>query len=146
MAMACGRERPDMTSSSRALSKAAESLPPGSMMGKSFLISSPNSGEARTDWRACIQIDVAAQGVDFAVVGDVAVGVRELPGGEGVGGEALVHEAERADDFGIAQFRIEIGDLGGEQQSFIDDGAGGEARDVDRPWAPASVSMRLRTM
>ena len=45
-------------------------------------------------------VDVAAHGVDFAVVGDVAEGMRELPGGEGVGGEALVDEAERADHAG----------------------------------------------
>ena len=56
MAMAWGSERPDMTSSSSALSKAAESLPLGWMMGNSFLMSSPNSGEARMDWRACIQL------------------------------------------------------------------------------------------
>ena len=38
-------------------------------------------------------VDVAAEGIDFAVVGDVAVGMGELPGGEGIGGEALVDEA-----------------------------------------------------
>ena len=53
--MACGSERPACTSNSSALSKAAESLPPGLMMGKSFLMSSPNSGEHSTDCRACIQ-------------------------------------------------------------------------------------------
>ncbi len=37
--------------------------------------------------------DVAADGVDFAVVGDVAIGVRQLPAGKGVGGEALVNES-----------------------------------------------------
>ena len=55
IAIACGRLRPDMTRSSRALSNAAESLPPGWMMGKSFLISSPNSGDCSTLWRAFIQ-------------------------------------------------------------------------------------------
>ncbi len=38
-------------------------------------------------------VDVAAQGVDLAVVGDVAERMGKLPGGEGIGGEALVHQA-----------------------------------------------------
>ena len=46
-------------------------------------------------------VDVAAERVDFAVMGDVAVGVGELPGGEGVGGEALVHQAEGAHHVGV---------------------------------------------
>ena len=54
--MACGSERPESSSSSMALSIMAESLPPGVMMGKSFLMSSPNSGERSTDSRACIQL------------------------------------------------------------------------------------------
>src|SRR2546425_13203838 len=40
-------------------------------------------------------VDVAAERVDLAVVRDVAVGVRERPGGERVGAESLVHERER---------------------------------------------------
>ena len=56
MAMACGNERPACTSNSSAQSKAAESLDPGAMIGNSFLMSSPNNGEARIDCRACIQL------------------------------------------------------------------------------------------
>ena len=37
-------------------------------------------------------VDVAAQGVDFAIVGDVAVGVGTLPTGEGVGAKAGMHQ------------------------------------------------------
>ena len=55
MAMACGMSRPARYSSSSALSKLAESLPPGVTMGNSFWMSSPNSGDARIDWRAYIQ-------------------------------------------------------------------------------------------
>ena len=57
--------------------------------------------------------------------------MRQLPGGKRVGGEALVHQAERADHFGIAQLGIEVGDLRRQQQSFIYDGAGGERRNVE---------------
>ncbi len=56
MDITCGRLRPASVSSSTALSIIAESLPPGVMMGKSFLMSLPKSGEASTDWRACIQL------------------------------------------------------------------------------------------
>ena len=40
-------------------------------------------------------VDVAAQRVDLAVVRDHPVGMREAPGRERVGGEALMHERER---------------------------------------------------
>ena len=75
--------------------------------------------------------DVAAQGVDLAVVAKVAEGVGELPGGEGVGGEALVDQAQRAGHLGIRQLPVEIGDLGGQQQALVNDGPRGERRDVE---------------
>ena len=55
IAKTCGNERPPSESNSTALSSAAESLPPGWMMGKMRSISSPNAGDLSTDWRACIQ-------------------------------------------------------------------------------------------
>ena len=55
MDITCGRLRPASVSNSTALSSIAESLPPGMMMGSSFLMSSPNSGDASTDCRAYIQ-------------------------------------------------------------------------------------------
>jgi hypothetical protein len=94
-----------MNSSSSALSKEAESLPPGWMI---------------------------AQGVDFAVVRDIAVGMGELPSGEGVGGETLVHQAERAHQLRIAQLGIKMGHLRRQQQAFVDDGAGRKRRNVER--------------
>src|SRR5215470_1807987 len=57
--------------------------------------------------------------------------MRELPRREGVGGEALVHKTECADHFGILELRVEVGDLRGEQQSFVYDGAGGKRRDIE---------------
>ena len=57
-------------------------------------------------------VHVAAQGVDFPVVRHVAEGVRQRPGGEGVGGEALVHQAQGADHVRVAQLGVEVGDLG----------------------------------
>ncbi len=75
--------------------------------------------------------DVAANGVDFAVVGNVAVGMRELPTGKGVGGEALVNEAESAGDQRIGQFEVELLNLRGQHEALVDDGATGEGGDVE---------------
>ena len=55
MDITCGMLRPANASSSTALSSMAESLPPAVMMGISFLMSSPNNGDASTDCRAYIQ-------------------------------------------------------------------------------------------
>ena len=48
-------------------------------------------------------VEVAAQGVDLAVVGQVAEGLGQLPGGEGVGAVALVHDGQRALEAGVVQ-------------------------------------------
>jgi hypothetical protein len=74
----------------------------------------------------CHPVDVAAQGVDLPVVRDHPVGVRERPRRECVGGEALVHERERA----LEIFLVEIGIIGaeliGEEHALVDHGAAGD--------------------
>jgi len=77
-------------------------------------------------------VDVAFQRVDFAVMSDEAVRMGQWPGGEGIGGEALVDEAQRAHHLGIAQLGVEIADLGGQQQAFVDDGPCGKRGDVEK--------------
>ena len=47
---------PLLVISSTALSNAAESLAPGWIMGNNFSISSPNTADFSTDWRAYIQL------------------------------------------------------------------------------------------
>ncbi len=76
-------------------------------------------------------VDVAAERVDLAVVRDVAIRMRALPTGKRIGREALVHQAQRADRIGIGKFAVEVRDLRGEQQAFVDDGAAGKRRDVE---------------
>ena len=71
-------------------------------------------------------VDVAADGVDFAVMGEEAVRVGELPGREGVGREALMHQGQGGGGQRVAQVVVEVADLGGEQQALVDHGAGGE--------------------
>ena len=54
--IACGSERPASTSSSSVLSNIAESLPFGLMIGRIFLMSSPNTSDSNSASRACIQL------------------------------------------------------------------------------------------
>jgi hypothetical protein len=74
---------------------------------------------------------VAAHGVDFAVVGDVAVGMGQLPTGKGVGGEALVDQAKGAGGERVGQLDVELLNLRGQHQALVDDGAAGERGDVE---------------
>ena len=75
-------------------------------------------------------VDVAGQGVDFAVVRDVAVRVRQRPRRERVRAEALVHQRERRLDVGIGQIRKHRLDLLGRQHPLVDQRVAREADDV----------------
>ena len=68
-------------------------------------------------------VDVAAQRVDLAVVADHAVGMRERPGRERVGGEALVDQRQRRLEVRIVQVGIVFAELVGEEHALVDDGA-----------------------
>ena len=74
--------------------------------------------------------EVAAQGVDFAVVRKGAEGVRQGPGGEGVGGVALVDDGEGGREVGVGEVGVEAVDLGGQEEAFVHDGARGAGADV----------------
>ena len=76
-------------------------------------------------------VDIAADRVDFAVVDQIAVGVGPFPGGEGVGAEARVHDGDRGGHVRVEQVWVIGVDLVGEQHAFVDDGAAGEAGDVE---------------
>ncbi len=69
-------------------------------------------------------VDVAAQRVDLAVVGDVAVGMGQLPRRERVGREALVHQGERRGEGRVGEVLEVVAELSGEQQALVDDRAG----------------------
>ena len=68
----------------------------------------------------CHPVDVAAQRIDLAVVGDHAVGVREPPRWEGVRGKALVHEGEGGDATRIGEVAIVGLHLEREKHALID--------------------------
>ncbi len=75
-------------------------------------------------------VDVAAQRVDLAVVGDEPVRVGAGPAGEGVGGEPGVDHGDGRRHLRVGQVRIELAELAGVEHALVDDGAGGEARHV----------------
>jgi hypothetical protein len=77
------------------------------------------------------RVAIAAQGVDLAVVGDVAERVSQVPGGEGVGAVARVHERQRGDHLRIGEIRVEGLDLPRDQHSDVGDGAARQAGHVE---------------
>ena len=77
-------------------------------------------------------VDVAAQRVDFAVVRDVPIRVRQRPRRKRIRAEALVHERKRRLDVGIDEIRERRSDLVGGQHPFVDERLRREAREIER--------------
>ena len=75
-------------------------------------------------------VGVAAHRVDLAVVGDVAVRVRAVPAGEGVGAEARMHQRQRGFHQRVVEVREILVELRREQHALEDDRARREADDV----------------
>ncbi len=76
-------------------------------------------------------VAVALDGVDLTVVGDVAVGVRQRPRREGVGGEARVHQRDGRHVALVRQVGEERLDLLRGQHALVDGGPAGERGEVD---------------
>ena len=89
-------------------------------------------------------VDVAAHGVDLAVVGDETVGVRQLPAGEGVGGKALVDQPQRRNAGRIGQVAIETANLRRQQQPLVDHRAAGEAGHIQLGQPRQAMLLRQR--
>ena len=90
-------------------------------------------------------VDVAAQRVDFAVMGDHPVGMRQRPGREGVGREALMHQRQRAFEILLVQIGIVLAELVGEEHALVDHGAAGHRhRVIAGEPAVAALIDRLR--
>ncbi len=75
-------------------------------------------------------VEIAPQSVDFAVVGEIAERVREVPGWEGVGAVPLMDQRQRRPEQLVAEVGIKFFQLSGQQQPFVDDAARGHAADV----------------
>src|SRR4029077_3267064 len=69
-------------------------------------------------------------GIDFAVVGDIAERLREMPGRLRVGGIALVKNGKGGGERRVAQVFVELRELPGREQALVDDSLRGERTDV----------------
>ena len=76
-------------------------------------------------------VDVAAHGVDLAVVAEVAERVRELPGRKRVGRETLVDHREGGGDPLVREVRVVAVEPLGQDHSLVADGPAGERDDVE---------------
>ena len=91
----CGSDRPLSGEELQAVVEAWPSREPDSVrIGNIFCSSSPKTSLLQRAGAGAHPVAVAAQGVDLAVVGDVAVRVGAVPGGEGVGAEAAVDDRQ----------------------------------------------------
>ena len=74
---------------------------------------------------------VPPQRVDFAIVNQVAIGVRTSPTRKGIRTEARMHHGDGGFDQRIGKIRIEGGDLPCRQHALIDDRLAGQTRNVE---------------
>ena len=84
---------------------------------------------------------VAAQRVDLAVMRDHPVRMRQRPGRERVGGEALVHQSERALEVGIVQIGVVGAELVGEEHALVDQRAARDRHRIIVPHAPVAPAI-----
>ena len=75
-------------------------------------------------------VDVAADGVDLAVVGDEPVGVGALPARLGVGGKARMHNGQRRFIFRRAQIVKKGAQLPDQEHPLVHDGPAGQRADI----------------
>ena len=129
--MACGSERPAMTSSSSTLSNVAVSLPPSRMIGRSLLQVVAEQIALEQALARAHPVDVAAQRVDLAVVRDEAVRMRQRPRRERVRAEPLVHQRQRAVQALVRQIREHRLELPRLQHALVDDAVGRQRDDVE---------------
>jgi len=64
-------------------------------------------------------------------VGDEPERLGEIPGGEGVGGEARVDHRDGADEVGVVEVVVEARELLGQQEALVDDGLGRQRGHVE---------------
>ena len=76
-------------------------------------------------------VDIAAERVDLAVVGEDAEGLGEVPGGKGVGGIALVIDGEVGNEAVVQKVRIERRQLLGQEHALVDHRTRRQRADVE---------------
>ena len=128
---AWGRLRPAITSSSRALSKMALSLPPSTRTGLIFWISVAEERRLQVRLPRPHVVDVAPQRVDLAVVAQHPQRLGQAPRGKRVRAVPLVDDRKRRGEGRVVQVRVEGHQLRAAQHPLVDEGAAGEAGDVE---------------
>ena len=76
-------------------------------------------------------VEVAAQGVDFAVVADHPEGMGQTPAREGVGRKALMHQGQGRGEARIVEVVVIVAELGGEQHALVADRAARHGRNIE---------------
>ena len=122
-------------SSSNTLSRLPESEIPGWRNGKTSARRSPQTPGVAAFLPGQHPRSVGLDGVDLPVVGEGAERLGVVPRREGIGRIPLVEDGERRLEIGIAQVPVEVRDLGGGEQPFVDHGAArgrrdGQSRDI----------------
>ena len=115
------------------------------MIGRIFFRSSPSGSRLEQRLARLHPVDVAAQRVDLAVVGDEAVRMGQRPGRERVGAEPLVHERQRRLERRIGQVREHPLDLAGGQHALVDQRARRQADHVEE-LAPRQIERVHRVL
>ncbi len=64
-------------------------------------------------------------------MGEVAVGVGAVPGGEGIGGEAGVDHSQGAFEVRFGEVGVVFSELGGGEHSLVDEAGGGHEADIE---------------
>ena len=75
-------------------------------------------------------VDVTTQGVDFAIMHQITIGMSALPAGEGIGAETGMDQSQRRFHGAILHIHIEGTQLFGGQHALVDNGAGGQAGNI----------------
>ena len=81
-------------------------------------------------------VQIPPQGVDLTVVGQVAEGMGQAPGGEGIRAVALVDESQRRLEMLIRQILVKTVNLRAEEQPLVHDAPAGAAAHVAAFHAP----------
>jgi len=76
---------------------------------------------------------------------DVTEGLREVPRREGVGAIALMDDGDCGAYAGVVEVDVEARDLVGKEQSLVDDGSRGEAREAERAGSGATAGLPAST-
>ena len=86
-------------------------------------------------------VTVAANGINFSVMGDHTEGVGEGPSREGVGAVALMENGQSGFVGWILEVEVEAFELGAREHAFVDEKAGAEGGNIEGRGAIGSTAV-----